>query len=284
MSNIDTRAFIEQLNEKWLSLKYVFPGPQPVSIERKHLPTLRSNMYYIGHKNDGERVALCILLFEEKPRCVFLNRKLEVKPISLRIPRILYIGTIFDCEIVDNEVYIFDCPLYAGESLKNRPFSERISFAQAFISGCKMSNDYTFHMKQFAKLTDYKTLNVCEKTDGYVLVPEKKPVQTGTHNFYYKWKPLLKNTIDFAIQPNKIVYLQNAGKLCKSNVTLTNIDDYGSYYKDNVIIVECMYVSNDTWKIIQLRDDKNIPNSLFTFRHTLINIEENIQFSELVSS
>ena len=275
------------MNKIWLSDKYVYPGPQPVSIERKHFSTLKANDYLIGHKNDGERIALCIIRYMDKPRCYLLNRKLEITPISLLVTKKMYDGTIFDCELVnENEIYIFDCPCFAGESLKHRQFTERLDFGNAFLSGYKhrAQDSYNFYVKQFADRQDYSSLPKCLKTDGYVLVPNKKNVQTGTHNSYFKWKPQMQNTIDFAINKQKQVFLQNAGKFCKTSVSLL-FDSFETIFKNDsdYIIIECVYQDENIWKPLQIRGDKNIPNSLFTYKRTLVNIQENIQFDELVS-
>jgi len=281
---MDTEKFVKIINKMWLSDKYVYPGPQPVSIERKHFPILTSKKYYIGHKNDGERIALCILRYEEKPRCFILNRKLELTPISLLISQKMYEGTIFDCELVNKDIYIFDCPLFAGESLKNRPFSERLSFADAFLSAYRhrSQDTYSIYAKQFVLRKDYGKLETCLATDGYIFVPENKYYQVGTHKEYFKWKPQIKNTIDFAIGSNNQAYLQNAGKYCKTSVIINN-DDNVKLSDSTYTIVECQFVSENKWNVLQIRNDKNMPNSLYTFKRTLVNIEENIQFSELVS-
>lgn len=281
MSDIDAKQIVLQINNLWLGEKCIYPGPQPISIERKHISVLQSHKYYVGHKNDGERYAVCCIYHENKPRCFLLNRKLEVKPIALKLSRKLYDGTILDCELVNNTLFIFDVPLFSGISLKSKPFSERLDFAHAFIKGCKLNeNDvFRFKVKDFVLRENFKTLKKCENSDGYIFVPEDKHVQTSTHNFYFKWKPLIKNTIDFALNTNCQVFLQNAGKLCKApNVTVNYQNN-----EEKTIIVECQYEKGNTWKGLHLRHDKLVPNSLFTYKRTLVNIEENIQISELVS-
>jgi hypothetical protein len=217
-----------------------------------------------------------------------LNRKLELKFISLLVSKKLYSGSIFDCELIDNSLYIFDCPLFAGKSLKSENLHERLSYCDSFLSGIRIRPDekYKFHVKQFVVRTDYSKLNMCNESDGYVFVPVHKPVQTGTHNFYFKWKPLLQNTVDFAISPSKQVYLQNAGKLCKSKITMDFSQipfDSLSFENNENIILECQYITDDLWMPLHIRQDKTMPNSVYTYKRTIVNIQEDIQLSELVS-
>ena len=283
MNTSDVQLIMEKLNSAWNVEKFIFPGPQPISIERKHFKILKSNEYLIGHKNDGERFALCFTRHNDKPRCFLLNRKLEISCISLLVSKKFYEGSIFDCEVVDNTCLIFDCPLFAGKSLKNETFKERLSFCNSFIAGIKIrdSDVYNFRVKQFVERTKYKSLEKCDKTDGYIFVPVTKPVQTGTHNTYFKWKPLLQNTIDFCLTKEGKVFLQNSGKLSKTKITLVYNPDL--FNNTDSLIVECEYIDFEKWKVLQVRNDKTIPNSLYTFKRTLVNIEEDIQFHELVS-
>ena len=281
---LDNLSILEYLNSRWLSKKFCYPGPQPVSIERKHLKLLKDD-YYIGHKNDGERIAICITRYDNKPRCFLLNRKLESTPINLLLSKKLYEDTILDCEIIGNEIILFDCPLFAGESLKNTIFSERLVYLQSFVTCMRQrpEDKYTFRVKPFVKLSEHKTLPTEEKTDGYVLVPNKKAVQCGTHNYYFKWKPLLQNTVDFAINKKNQVFLQNAGKLCSAKVEILLHNLQLDFSDNETIVVECKYVSNDKWEALQVRHDKDCPNSLFTFKKTLVNLSEDIKFSELIT-
>lgn len=281
----EAQAIVESLNSAWYAPKYVFPGPQPVSIERKHIDTLKTNDYYIGYKNDGLRVALCLMRHDDKPRCFLLNRKLEITYIRMTVSKKMYNGCMFDCEMIDNQLYIFDCPLFAGKSLKTESFDERLSYCESFLSCLRQCEDYKICVKEFVPRCEYMSLTQHNKVDGFVFVPKKKHVQIGTHNTYYKWKPLLQNTIDFCVSQTGKVFLQNGGKLCNSKVTL----DYSQcafsdlVFKDETIVVECEYMTHQKWKVLHHRDDKSLPNSVYTFKRTLVNIEENILLDELVS-
>ena len=39
-----------------------FPGPEPISIERKHITNLKTKQYVAGMKNNGEKCILCFFI------------------------------------------------------------------------------------------------------------------------------------------------------------------------------------------------------------------------------
>lgn len=276
---------VHTMNNQWsTNEKLSYPGPQPISIERKHFETLKKNEYYIGHKNDGERIALYVTRVNGDPKCYRMNRKLELKSITLMLSKKLYEGTIIDGELVDDTFYIFDCPLFAGESIRTRTFQERLEYCKGFVAGYKYrtSDPFEIQVKEFASRCEYETLHKCDKSDGIVLVPNDKSVQYGTNYSYFKWKPRLKNTIDFAVHSNGEVFLQNSGLLCRVNkirLDLSNIDRIDT----DLEIYECEYVKENHWKCLHKRDDKSLPNSMYTYKRTLNNIKENISIQELIS-
>jgi hypothetical protein len=63
------------LHTTWNSSnKNYFPGPQPISIERKHFGILNRNTYVVCEKTDGIRHALLAVMYEDKKMCVLVDR------------------------------------------------------------------------------------------------------------------------------------------------------------------------------------------------------------------
>ena len=273
---------IEKINKMWGAKKCrEFPGPQPISIERKHFSVLQSTQYMVGIKNDGERYALCFFTFDDKNVCALINRKLETFALKVRCNTQCFAGTIIDCELVNNTIVCFDATMINGSVVKSQSFIARLNACKTFCDALAC-NKFPFRIecKTFVPLQDVNTAienSKCESSDGLIFVPLASGIIQGTHSTMFKWKPKIKNTIDFAILNNK-VHLQNAGVLScvkvKIDHTLTNTD--------KVIIVECEYVAEKHWKAIGIREDKLIPNSKYTYQRTLVNIIEDIQTDEFV--
>jgi hypothetical protein len=256
-----------------------FPGPQPISIERKYLNNLRNN-YRVGIKNDGERFLLCFVKQNGQYISCIVNRKLETFLLNIQATKHLFEGTICDCELVNNNLYIFDCLVICGINISKKPFTQRLNEADVIISSIKtIKHNITIQKKDFKLLENIKELEDTQESDGYIFMPNDAPIVFGTHNTMYKWKPLYRNTIDFALMGNK-VYVQNGGKLTwiKVKVKSDNIE----IPNDTFVIVECEYVSEKSWKALHVRNDKELPNSSYTYKRTLINIQENIQQTEFI--
>ena len=68
-------AIISFIHKSWGSeLMTHFPGPQPISIERKHFPILKKGTYVVCEKSDGERAILLLINLNNKPMCFMINR------------------------------------------------------------------------------------------------------------------------------------------------------------------------------------------------------------------
>ena len=72
---------------------HVFPGPQPISIERKHMPLLKNNDYVVCEKTDGVRNMVLIFTFNGKKVSLMINRALEMTEIKLKFPKTSFDGT-----------------------------------------------------------------------------------------------------------------------------------------------------------------------------------------------
>jgi hypothetical protein len=268
----------------------VFPGPQPVSIERKHIKILKGKKYFVADKTDGTRYALVCIRYKDNPLCAVIDRTLNVYSLKLTCPSICYEGSLFDCELVKEDfnwvMLIFDTIVINGISVYKENYENRIQHALILIENYKYKNDDPFILRLKDK-DEFKNIEVFMKnlkylkykTDGLIFTPNECSITTGTHNSLFKWKDRLDNTVDFQSDETKTLYLQKQGILVKTRNKLI-IPDHVKIEK--TCIIECKSIDNDgkIWEFVQFRDDKNIPNALHVYRKTLINIKENIKREE----
>lgn len=264
-----------------------FIGPQPISIERKHLSNLK-NDYYASYKADGTRYCFCAFVYEGKNICAFLDRKMQVYPLKVHIPREFFKGTFIDGEIIkhnDNYYFLgFDCIMVSGKNVVDLPFSERMAHIDVVMNSINKNEYCIFQTKKFTKLNEFDKFYKSHEfaSDGYIFMPNKDPIKTGTHNSFYKLKDGLENTIDFLIdEKHKLCLIKN------NTITKTmNKIDYSVIAKDKIVpnsIYESKYVAEKTWAPLHKREDKDAPNSYYVYQRTLVNIKENINISEIFS-
>uniref|UniRef100_A0AB38ZM25 mRNA guanylyltransferase n=1 Tax=Mantoniella tinhauana virus 1 TaxID=3111543 RepID=A0AB38ZM25_9VIRU len=289
------------IHTQW-GTKNFFPGPQPISIEYKHFPILKSGEYYVCEKTDGERCMMVALTYEGQGRCVFVNRNFEMTDVTLRLGKSAYEGTILDGELYEGTLMVYDAVIVSGVPVWDKPLDERLSAAKDLMKPIiYMKSDVhrlkckTFHhMRDFAHFMDVYLPTVEQKIDGLIFTPVNEPVRTGTHETMFKWKPREKNTIDFLMkwEPTREtpgvakgehrwrLYVQEKGKLYFESEILTN----EPWYEDGAI-VECQYITWEEpmwWKPLKRRFDKSHPNNRRTFYRTIVNIKEDIQMKEFL--
>ena len=260
------KSFIQS---KWESSERDrFPGPQPVSIERRNIGTLHKNRYLVCPKTDGTRHFLVCFTFESKKICALVNRSFAFALYPLTVPR----DTLLDGEFLNNEFVIHDAVCAAGNDLRSKNVLERLDHARAL---CKVILPLT-NLKVFVKamhpMGDLPKITLDpDVTDGLIFTPIDEPIRMGTHNTLFKWKPLEKITIDFYLDPAKNLKIQEF--IVESNFE-------GS--PETNVIVECFLGSDKKWHLVKIRRDKSHPNNKRTFDRTLKNIRENILFSDFI--
>jgi hypothetical protein len=282
------------IHGSWGTSEY-FPGPQPVSIERRHFSVLKGGAYVVCEKSDGVRHVLVSLMFGDKKICALVNRAFEIRLVSLNLPKSAYQGTILDGELVDKEFLVYDSVIVSGTNVMKRDLYKRLDEAKKVTSGTMRtkSDPVQLKMKTFFKLKEFKKFitehipTVTYKMDGLVFTPVNDPVRCGTHETMFKWKPRDNNTIDFQCkrweQHNKWgLYVVDKGRLVfESELSPEKSPDWLT----EDCIVECQYMCDEYprwWKPIGLRTDKTHPNNRRTFYRTLVNIKENIQMDEFI--
>lgn len=272
-----------------------FPGPQPISVERQHFSIIKEDEYYACEKTDGVRYMCVIFKYEETKLCILVDRKLDMFLLPLNLPKKSYEGTILDGELAKNNknskwyFLVYDAVLVEGNDVRNNNLVERLTKANSVTGGIrKLSKDPVIvKMKNFQKMNNLK--NFCENyleqmefnTDGLIFTPVNDPIQIGTHETLFKWKPRDKNTIDFQLiyrEKSWGLYIQDKGKLFfQSEIPH---QDAPEWFVERGI-VECSYDrENFKWIPNNLRNDKTYPNNRRTFYRTMVNISENIIPSE----
>jgi mRNA guanylyltransferase len=273
-----------------------FPGPQPVSIERKHFGVLRNNAYVVCEKTDGIRYALFCKIINGTKVVALINRALRVKHVSLvGVPKKAYLGTIVDGELVDDKFIVYDGIEIYGQDIKKMDLECRLTHINRFVTGTirqPKTDSFEVSLKVFSPLHSIKSYidnvvpNLKHKTDGFIFTPVMSPVRIGTHETMFKWKPRDKNTIDFKFKKSPsgktwILYIQEKGMpFVEAEIDCDQVE-LPDIKEDD--IVECQYMQTEypmRWKPIHIRTDKMHPNNRRTYFNTLLNISENIQFQE----
>lgn len=269
--------------ESWKSTdKNRFPGPQPVSIERRHFPLLKRQAYVVCEKTDGVRYMLACPPGSKESYLV--NRNFESKLVNLAgFPK----DTILDGELVTTKdkrelFMVHDAVRVKGYDLMNEPLATRLGFAINAMKSIIKSKKDPFevrvkHMIPLGSIRELPALDSFEyETDGIVMTPINEPIRTGTHETMFKWKPHNRITVDFLIKKGNELWVQDKGMpFLEAELHLGNqrpdIRD-GS-------IVECGY-GDLGWFVEKVRTDKNYPNNRRTYYNTCANLRENIQFNE----
>ena len=251
------------IHKTWGSKDY-FPGPQPVSIEYRHFPIVKGGQYVVCEKTDGERHMMVALMFEGKKKCLFVNRAFNMFEVSLNLKKNVYDGTILDGELYENTLMIYDAVLVCGKTVWSENLLDRLGYAKFGVLEpiiyMKMDK-YRLQMKEFHHMKDFKEFmdehlpNVKQEVDGLVFTPINDPIRIGTHETMFKWKPQIKNTVDFMMKweptretpgytpgPSRWrLYVQEKGKLMfESEIPHDKVEDH-SWFEDGAI-VECMYM------------------------------------------
>jgi len=261
-----------------------FPGPQPVSIERRHFPEFKKRAYVVCEKTDGVRHLLVSLELDGKRAAFLVNRAFETVTVSTMIPR----GTILDGELVSIKGPVASRPVFLihdavcvkGTDVRREPLTKRLDAARALLKSVVRSVKDPFeirvkHMTTWpGPLPNLETLPW--ETDGLVFTPVDEPVRSGTHETLFKWKPRDRITIDFALFRGTDLYVQDRGVPYKEAAL------YGRNTRRDLpdgTIVECGY-GDLGWSVEKIRTDKTHPNNRRTYFRTLVNIRENIQLDE----
>lgn len=241
LSEYHSLVFDKNLDLKLLATnpKRLFAGPQPVSMELKHLlpkedvATSVLQDYTLTHKADGERA---LVFVDSEGDVYFLNNRMDLKKTGISAKT--FKSSLFDAEIIQNvatgdlHVHLFDAYFSKNQNTTSYHLEgerSRMTFAREFASKCtkqKVQNNVHIYTKKYLVannpkefFTHVKTLLAEQRdnktnvfnTDGIILTPlsltvgtdlpnQRLPKLFGTWEKVLKWKPPELNTIDVLVR------------------------------------------------------------------------------------
>jgi len=155
-----------------------FPGPQPISIERKHFRILKSQPYVVCEKTDGVRhMLVCFEAADKKKICALVDRAFHVTFTTLTIPR----DTVLDGELMDGVFYVYDAVRVKGEDVRKKTLTERLTQAKTVVKSILKQPKLQVKVKEMLPLSEVSKIQLGEKTDGLIFTPVEEPVRIGTH-------------------------------------------------------------------------------------------------------
>ena len=275
-------GIVKFIEDAWGVDSSRFPGPQPVSIERRHFPLLKRQPYVVCEKTDGVRH---FLVCAADGTTAIVNRAFNIENVKIKIPK----DTLLDGELVKTKAgkvlfVVHDAVRVKGEGVMALPLTARLVAASQVVKRIikTASAPFEIRVKTMVPLEDMARLPALDafeyETDGLVFTPVNEPVRIGTHETMFKWKPRDRITIDFELRNGSELFVQDRGTPFKeSELHLSNIR------KDlpDGTIAECGY-GELGWFVEKVRTDKTHANNRRTYFRTCINIRENIQFAEFV--
>jgi mRNA-capping enzyme len=291
-----------------------FPGPNPVSVESKHVDWIRDSVYVAGEKTDGERYLLMMLEFDGKQLACLVNRKMEFFVVSGWSPATeCFRGTLVDAEMVKTgtvfTLMIFDLICLCGEYHAQRSFDDRYEQQKRFLRMVGHPALFCVTIKCWYSLQQLGDLKKViqmpqSKTDGVIFMPTRLPVKTWRHDELLKWKPAHLVTIDFRVvrgEERSIYEFKLYDTAAKQDVIAQNnfgmedcvlkaLMDYEIGQKGSAI-VECGFMWDSSlrgvegmWVPRKVRMDKSFPNNVTTFHNTRKTIRDNVTLEAIAEA
>lgn len=228
-----------------------FPGGQPMSIESSDIATLHSSTFMVSLKTDGVRFLLLMMILDDEPRAIMINRRMEMHEIESIWAPLSYFeengGTLLDGELVweqkpGNQLsqlfLIFDI-VAARERLTHLNFSERLTRIHRHVLSelpARMSphddnvetllededkiylsaHNMRMAPKRFVPFSAASELwaqrTLCMwKNDGLIFMRNDATLQTGTDRTAYKWKPVNSISVDILTNTKHDVVVHKKG-------------------------------------------------------------------------
>jgi len=204
--------------EKIVGIKK-FVAASPISLQLINIVNTNThvnilNNYAVTYKADGERNFLIVV---EDGNLYLINNNFNIR--KLNIINTKYKNSLFECEYIEdgNFILIYDVLFNKNKDIRKNPLlgkDSRLSDIDNFLKENSKDSIYKIENKKYETndnifeavstlLEKQKKLNF--NIDGLIFAPisDIYPVNGGTWEFLFKWKPPIYNSIDFLIETVK---------------------------------------------------------------------------------
>ena len=260
----------------------VFPGANPVSIERGHIANLHVERYWVAPKTDGDRALLMTVTHKSVKLSLLIDRSMNMYIATGNFPTSSFDNSLLDGELVKMpdstwRYLVFDCIYLAGIDLSSHKFSVRLDMVRSWMEDMGTGPDgMVIDVKTFAVVGGGSIpAHQGMPDDGLIFVPEHKPYGCYRNDHLLKWKPAGHHTVDFQVGDSDKLLVASKSKLIEKGHL--HVADRQGVEKGQ--IVECRLVGQD-WRVVRVRHDKVAPNDQYVLGKTVLNMQENIQRSE----
>lgn len=241
----------------------VLPGPTPFLLTADEAREIRSggeSEWFVSSKIDGLRMLVVVM----DSTLYLFNRAFEpYDEVALAHPWLSGI-TIMDAELLPETamVVVHDCIVAENCFVGDADYGLRIRVAQKVCGKLGDFSDYSIVRKDILSAIPQHVTSVMSsalKSDGLIFTRNRAPFMDRGRNVL-KWKSGSDCTVDFLVKRGDdgrhALFLQE-------NDVLIFADYLGSSPPSGVaeMICECV-LSEEGWKIVRERRDRNRPNSV----------------------
>lgn len=222
--------------EKFTSHYILWHVVKPINLKYHMWKSMKNYNFHL--KYDGERFLAFVL-----QNSIYIINETNVKRIfnKCHIPD----KTIIDVEYVKESktYYMFDILFYAGNDVRNKPFTERYSILET------VSKKTPHQFKLSKSYSSFKELNkfvfpLAKGIDGIIFVPRNEIYK---NKCTYKYKPFDLLTTDLLVKDNKL-YME-----CNTGLVLFEGDANHKYNPNTFFICDFEYKDGD---VIEFKYDK----------------------------
>lgn len=288
-------------------LKSTRPFMQAVTLRKKKdrndtMPNLRKHMATL--KLDGERALFVVM---PSTQCYLYCVNGQVIRTCLQAP--LYVGSVFDCEWVDERhLFLFDSLIVRDVDVRPNMLYHRLSHVSSLMTETNFDTTLFFqvHRKLYfgQSMEDAHRLAMAVPlykqlpNDGWIFTQTQEPYKAGICSSLLKWKPSV--TVDLRVDMSHGLYLRtyDSEDSWMDSTTQTSElfgqvklhhDKWNKFCAAHVVysglVVEFEIERSSPFFILvplRARYDKPHPNTSYIIKDNLDAVEENVTVNELL--